>query len=70
MVLNSKFTFESTRTVTPFNSDSKTFQMDICIIDFAPLSMTVGGCRLLPNEMAGVVASGFVRLIDIFSEGT
>ncbi len=25
-----------------------------CIIDFGPLSMTVGGCRLLPNEMAAV----------------
>ena len=29
-------------------------QWTTCIIDFGPLSMTVGGCMLLPNEMAAV----------------
>ena len=32
----------------------------ICIIDFGPLSITVVGCKLLSNEMAGVGAGDLV----------
>ena len=37
------------------------FQLTTCVIEICPLSMTVGGCRLLSNEMAVARAGDFVR---------